>query len=124
MEEQRMVITKSLRIAVFGAAVLTMTAANAGAADFINVWGWRTTEAIVNSATGGSPASLGLSTCHLGSTACTHGNADVTFTTSGVNFNASDATIATWIASNTPFAINNLVDNAPGSPMDATIWEF
>ena len=118
-----MIGVKSFRIAVLSAGVLAFTAANACAADFINVWGWRSTEAIVNSATGASPASLALGTCHNGTTACTHANADVTFTTSGVNFSLSGATIAAWIASNT-FAINNLVDNAPGALMDPTIWEF
>ena len=118
-----MITVKRFRIALLGAGVLTFTAANACAADFINVWGWRSTEAIVNSATGASEASLALGTCHIGVAACTHSNADVTFTTSGVDFSLSAATIAAWIASNT-FAINNLIDNAPGSLMDPTIWEF
>jgi len=118
-----MIAVKSFRIAVLGAGILAFTAANGCAADFINVWGWRSTEAIVNSSTGGSPASLALGTCHNGAGACTHANADVTFTTSGVDFSLSSATMAAWIASNT-FAINNLVDNSAGALMDPTIWEF
>lgn len=116
------ITVNSLRIAVFCAGVSALTPANAYA-DFVSAWAWRSTEAIVTSATGASAASLALPTCHNGAGACTHANADVTFTTSGVNFSLSGATIASWIASNT-FAINNLVDNAPGALMDPTIWEF
>jgi hypothetical protein len=91
--------------------------------DFINVYGWVTTEPIANSATGGSAASFGLATCHNGVSTCTHANADVTFTTTGINFSTVDSTIGAWVASNT-FANNNLVDAVAGSLMDATIWEF
>ncbi|MCX6627466.1 MAG: PEP-CTERM sorting domain-containing protein [Candidatus Solibacter sp.] len=116
-------ILQGFRVAAFSAVVLAFTAVNAHADDFIFAYGWTSTEAIVNSATGASAASLALGTCHNGAGACTHANADVTFTTSGVNFSGSGLTIAAWIGSNT-FAIHNLVDSAPGSLMDPTIWEF
>jgi hypothetical protein len=92
-------------------------------ADFVTAYGWVSTEAIVSSATGGSPASLALGTCHNGVSACTFANADVKFTTTGINFSATSANISTWLASSA-FTLNSLVDNAPGSPMDPTIWEF
>jgi hypothetical protein len=104
-------------------ALSTLVMAAPARADFINAFGWVTTEAIAVSATGGSPASLALSTCSHGTAACTTGNADVTFTTTGVNFSATGANIATWLASSA-FALNSLVDNAPSSPMDPTIWMF
>jgi hypothetical protein len=110
------------RIVALAVAVLALTAASARA-DFITGYGWVTTEAIANSATGGSPASLALATCANGVAACTPGNADVTFTTTGVNFSATTATIATWLASSA-FTLNGLVDNAPTHLMDATIWLF
>ena len=110
---------------VLGAITVLATAANVSATpiDFITAYGWVTTEAIANSATGGSPASLGLATCHNGAGACTQANADITFTTTGIGFNTSGSTIAAWVASNT-FPVNNLVDLVPGHLMDATIWEF
>lgn len=94
-------------------------------ADFITAYGWRTTEAIVTSATGASPGSLALATCHNGAGACTTANADVTFTTTGIGFSASGASIATWIASNT-FANHNLTSsiNISTALMDPTIWLF
>lgn len=110
-----------IRLLTLSALAIALTAANARA-DFITAYGWRTLESIVDSATGATAASLALGTCH-GAEACTHANADVTFTTTGVNFNATGATVADWIASNT-FPINNLVDNIPGALMDPTIWEF
>ncbi len=100
-----------------------MGLATAAHADFITAYGWVSTETIVSSSTGASAASLALSTCSRGVAACTPSNADVTFTTTGVNFSASAATIATWLTSST-FPLNGLVDNAPGSLMDPTIWEF
>jgi hypothetical protein len=110
---------------VLGVVTVFAMAVNASATpiDFITAYGWVTTEAIADSATGGSPASLGLPTCHNGAGACTHANADVTFTTTGINFSLTGSTIAAWVASNT-FPINNLVDSTPGALMDATIWEF
>jgi len=104
------------------AAFLAFSAARAHA-DFITGYGWVTTEAIVNNATGATAASLALPTCHNGATACTHANADVTFTTTGINFNTTGSNVSTWLASN-PFALNGLVDTVGASLMDATIWEF
>ena len=119
-----MKLVKSVLIGVATVGALATAApVQATPSDFITAYGWISTEAIVNSATGASAASLALGTCHNNAGACTHANADVTFTTTGVNFSLSGATIAAWIASNT-FAINNLVDNAPGALMDPTIWEF
>jgi hypothetical protein len=115
-------IWTGFRLAVFGAAVLLLTAVSARA-DFVTAYGWVTTEAIAGSATGASAASLALSTCHMGTAACTTANADVTFTTTGVNFSATGANIATWLASS-PFLLNNLVDSVPNTLMDATIWMF
>jgi len=101
----------------------TLALAQPARADFITAYGWVTTEAIADSATGATAASLALGTCHNGAGACTTGNADVTFTTTGVNFNTTGSTIAAWISSNT-FAINNLIDSVGSHLMDATIWEF
>jgi hypothetical protein len=110
---------------VLGVITVLATAANVCAApiDFITGYGWVTTEAIVSSATGGSPASLALPTCHNGAGACTAANADVSFTTTGIDFSLSGSTIAAWLASSA-FPLNNLVDLTPGHLMDATIWEF
>jgi hypothetical protein len=110
------------------ASLLATSAFNAKA-DFITAYGWVTTEALVgtNPPTaadpGGSPATLSLPTCSHGVAACTTANADVTFTTTGVNFSATGDTIGAWLASS-GFTLNNLVDNASGSLMDPTIWEF
>ncbi len=119
MKVRKAVLTAIGAVGILAAAV----PAHATSVDFITAYGWVTTEAIANSATGATAASLGLPTCHNGLTTCTLGNADVTFTTSGVNFNTTGSTIATWVASNA-FPVNNLVDNAPGHLMDATIWFF
>jgi hypothetical protein len=113
--------SKGLQLTALAAA-FAFTAVNAKA-DFITAYGWVSTEAIVSSATGATAASLALPTCHNGATTCTTANADVTFTTTGVNFNATTATIATWLASNT-FPLNGLVDTVGSSSMDPTIWEF
>ncbi len=104
-------------------------------ADFITADGWVSTEAIVSSATGGSPASLALATCHMGTAACTPANADVTFTINGINFdsrtnsssNIGDNTPGNgWLGSSpftkTGLAFNNGVTQA--TLMDPTIWEF
>src|SRR5579864_7156461 len=112
---------RNLRVILGAVALLVM--ATAARADFITGYGWVSTEAIVGSPTGGSPASLALATCHNGLAACTHANADVTFTTTGIGFSATGATVAAWLASS-PFTLNSLVDNVPGSLMDPTIWEF
>ena len=105
------------------ATVAIAVPASATPLDFITAYGWVTTEAIANSPTGGSAASLALPTCHNGVSTCTTANADVTFTTTGVNFNTTGSTVAQWLASNA-FPVNNLVDTVPGHLMDATIWEF
>ena len=98
-------------------------------AGFINAFGWVSTEALVSSATGASPASLALATCHMGLAACTHTNADVTFTTNGIDFSDNPPppfSIGGWLASNpnpkTGLAFNNGVTGA--TAMDPTIWEF
>jgi hypothetical protein len=98
-------------------------------AGFINSFGWVSTEAIVSSATGGSPASLALATCHMGTAACTAANADVTFTTNGIDFDsrpAAGTNISMWLASNpnakTGLAFHNGVTGA--APMDPTLWQF
>jgi hypothetical protein len=114
---------KSVLIGLATTGALVAAAPAHATPDFITAYGWVTTEAIVDSATGASAASLALGTCHNGAGACTLANADVTFTTSGVNFNTTDSTVAAWIASNT-FAINSLSDSVPSHLMDATIWEF
>ena len=113
---------KNLRLTALAGAALAFTAVNANA-DFITAYGWVSTEAIVNSATGATAASLALGTCSHGIATCTTANADVTFTTTGVNFNATSANVATWLASS-PFTLNGLVDKVPGSLEDPTIWEF
>ena len=78
----------TVRVILGTVAVIAMAAsADATTIDFISGFGWVTTEAIANSLTGGSPASLLLATCHNGLTTCTTGNADVTFTTTGIGFN-------------------------------------
>jgi hypothetical protein len=99
--------------------------AHAAPIDFITAYGWVTTEAIASSATGAAPASLALTTCSHGSAACTPANADVTFTTTGIDFNSTRGpfTIAGWLAGS-GFPVNNVVDLAPNSPLDPTIWEF
>jgi PEP-CTERM motif len=113
----------ALRVSLGTLAVVAMAASvSATPVGFITGYGWVTTEAIAGSATGGSAASLSLATCHAGTT-CTPGNADVTFTTTGIGFNFTSGTIAQWLASSA-FTLNGLVDNAPGSLMDPTIWEF
>jgi len=115
---------KSVLLGLATTGVLAAAVPAQATPDFITAYGWVTTEAIVSSATGASAASLALATCHMGLSACTTANADVTFTTTGVSFNEnSPSTIAAWIATNL-FANNNVVDNVPGSFMDATIWEF
>jgi len=116
-------INHILRAAALAVVVLAVTVVNAKA-DFITAYGWVSTEAVVTTpGPGGSPASLALPTCSHGTSTCTTSNADVTFTTTGINFNATGGTIATWLATSM-FPLNNLVDKAPGSPMDPTIWEF
>jgi PEP-CTERM motif len=112
--------TRGTALAVAAVAALFVTSARA---DFITAYGWSTTEAIVNSATGATAGSLALATCHNGAGACTTANADVTFTTTGVNFSAAGANVATWLASST-FTLDNLVDNIPNNLMDPTIWLF
>ena len=91
--------------------------ANAG---FITAVGWVTTEANSRNAT---PSTLDAADCSRGTAACTLANADVTFTTDGLNFSTVESTIAAWLSSSA-FPLDNLVDNAPGAPMDPTIWEF
>ena len=114
----------TVRVILGTVAVIAMAAsADATTIDFISGFGWVTTEAIANSATGGSPASLLLATCHNGLTTCTTGNADVTFTTTGIGFNTTDSTIGAWLASSL-FPLNSLVDGVSSHLMDATIWEF
>jgi hypothetical protein len=114
---------KIFRLTVLTAITLAITAANAKA-DFINVYGWVSTDALIdNNPTAASAATLNTGTCSHGISACTTANADVSFTTSGINFNATDANIANWIASN-PFLADNLVDNAQTTSMTNTIWEF
>lgn len=114
--------SKALKLAAVAAAVLAFTAVKAKA-DFITGYGWVTTNAIAGSLTGATAASLGESTCHMGTAACTTSNADVSFTTTGVNFSATDATIATWLASNT-LPLNNLVDTVGSTLMSPSIWEL
>jgi hypothetical protein len=116
-------------------AVLAM--ADDAQAGFINSFGWVSTEAIVGSATGASPASLALPTCHMGTSTCTHANADVTFTINGINFsdnpvppaplNIGDNTPGNgWLGSNpnpkTGLAFHNGVTQA--TAMSPTLWEF
>lgn len=107
------------RMTLLGTAAMALLITNARA-DFITAYGWVSTEAIVNSATGATAASLALSTCHNGAGACTTANADVTFTTTGVDFSATGANVSTWLSSNT-FALNNLVDTVGSHLMDPTI---
>jgi len=114
--------SKDLKLAAVAAAVLAFTAVNAKA-DFITAYGWVTTNAIAGSATGATAASLALPTCHNGAGACNMANADVTFTTTGVNFNATDATFAAWLASNT-FPLHNLVDTVGSDLVSPSIWEL
>lgn len=100
-------------------------------AGFINALGWVSTEAIVSSATGASPASLALGTCHMGTAACTAANADVTFTTNGIDFSDNPVppaplTIGGWLASNpnpkTGLAFHHGVMGA--TAMDPSLWQF
>src|SRR5438552_14730428 len=114
-------LASTARIAACAIGVLALSI-NARA-DFITGYGWVTTEAIASSATGGSPGSLALGTCHNGAGTCTTSNADVTFTTTGIGFSSDSSTIAAWLASSA-FPLHSLVDNTPGSLMDPTIWEF
>lgn len=116
-------------------AAVAMTAdAHAG---FITAFGWVSTEGIVSSATGASPASLSLGSCHMGAGMCTHGNADVTFTTNGIDFSdnpvppgalniGSNTPGDGWLGSNpnakTGLAFHNGVTSATAE--DPTIWEF
>jgi hypothetical protein len=119
-----MKLVRSVFIGLGIAAMLLVSVpAHATPVNFITAYGWITTEAIADSATGASAGSLALGTCHNGAGACTTANADVTFTTSGLGFNTTGSTIAAWVASNT-FAVDNLVDNTAGHLMDATIWQF
>src|SRR5215472_11124258 len=106
-------LAKSILMGLATMGALAVAAPAHATPDFITAYGWATTEAIAVSPTGGSPASLALSTCHNGAGACTTANADVTFTTTGVNFaEFSPSTVAAWLATNT-FANNNLVDTIP-----------
>ena len=99
-------------------------------AGFINSFGWVSTEAIVSSATGGSPASLALATCHMGAAACTAANADVTFTTNGIDFSDNPVPPAPYhrrvVGSNpnpkTGLPFHNGVTGA--TAMDPTLWQF
>jgi len=104
-------------------------------ADFITADAWVSTEAIVGSATGGSPASLALATCHMGTAACTPANADVTFTINGINFdsrtnsssNIGDNTPGNGWLGSSPFTKTGLTFNngvTQATLMDPTIWEF
>jgi hypothetical protein len=114
---------KILRATALAAAGLAFTTVNANA-DFITAYGWVSTEPVVSSATGASPASLALATCHDGTAACTTANADVTFTTTGVNFSTDANTLAAWLSSSA-FTLNNLVEEVAGTTaLDPTIWEF
>ena len=113
-----------MRLATVSACLVGALALSTSArADFVTAYGWVTTEAIANSATGATAGSLALGTCHNGAGACTTGNADVTFTTTGINFSATSDTVGNWLASSA-FALHNLVDSVSGHLMDATIWEF
>jgi hypothetical protein len=111
-------------------SVSTLVMAAPARADFINAFGWVTTETIASSATGGSPASLALSTCHNGSGACTLANADVTFTTSGIGLNPGNGTSTTisQFLSTSTFTLNSLAAhngvNLTTQTVDPTIWEF
>jgi PEP-CTERM motif-containing protein len=95
-------------------------------ADFITGYGWVTTDVIASSGTAATAASLALGTCSHGTAACTIGNADVSFTTTGIKFSPpglASTTIATWLTSSA-FPLNNVVDNAPTSPLSPSIWMF
>jgi hypothetical protein len=111
------------RRAILGITAIATLFVGSARADFITAYGWSTTEAIVNSATGATAASLALATCHNGAGACTTANADVTFTTTGVDFSATGANVGTWLGSSA-FTLDNLVDNIPTNSMDPTIWMF
>jgi hypothetical protein len=100
-------------------------------ADVFTVYGWRTTEAIASSATGGSPASLLLPTCHNGVAACVNSsnvpqNVDVgfflnnTFPDFDIEF---EGTVSDWLASGGITPVKNLL-NGPYDWMDPTIWDI
>ena len=115
---------KRFRAATYFFLLAGTLTANARAG-FINGYGWITTEALVNSVTGATAATLAAGTCHNGAGACTLANADVLFSTNGISFNANGATISGWLGSS-GFALEGLI--ASGTTlahlMDATIWEF
>jgi hypothetical protein len=113
--------TTIFRLSILTAFTLAITAVNANA-DFINVYGWVSTEDVIHNSGAASPGTLTGASCS-GGAACTPGNAAVSFSTNGIDFNATDANIATWLASS-KFVLNNVVDNAPTTSMTNTIWEF
>jgi len=116
---------RSVSVILLAGVALAFTAVNANA-DFINAYGWVSTDAIVG------PGGSGATTAGLAATCgtCSPSSAQVSFTTTGLNFNftttsnSDNITVAAWLASDKLFPLNNLVDTIASTNMSPSIWEF
>jgi hypothetical protein len=125
------------------AAVPFFVLAGSAHAGFITVYGWATTENLLNFPStpyipnpavppfGASINALNSSTpgfyCNsVTSSACNAGNVGVSFTTNGVNFGTAANTFAGWLVSSA-FAVTGVTYGngvTAGTALDPSIWEF
>jgi hypothetical protein len=125
------------------AAVPFFVLAGSAQAGFITVYGWATTENLINfpstpyipnptvppfgaSMNALNDSSPGFYCNSVTSSACTTGNAGVTFTTDGVNLGTAGNTFAAWLASSAFAATGVTYGNGvtAGTALDPSIWEF